>query len=123
MIWGTGSVSSRAGACIDPPIPRSRSGSVLLACVWCVVCVCSEDVESGLTATRCGTGGGGEGERDLEEVDPLWTAEPEPEKRRGVSHDAGAVADRRLSFSFLLAACVRASFKGLVARRVSGVEG
>lgn len=81
--------------------------------------MCSEDVESGLTATRGARGG--EGERDLEEAERLlWsTVEPELEKKRGVSHVAGAVADRR--FSFFSPACTRARPwpRGLVARRTS----
>lgn len=100
---GTDGAASREGAWIEPPIPRSRSFStspLLSACV-CVVCVCSEDVESGLTAIRGARGG--EGERDLDDTERLLsrsTVDTEPEKKRGVSHVAGAVADLRFSFSF-----------------------
>lgn len=68
------------------------------------------DVESGLIAARwalCGCGGG----------DPALersTVDPEPEKNRGVSQEAGAVADLR--FESLLS--LLGGGEGLVAHRI-----
>jgi len=117
IILGTGGTGSERdcgrGACIELDIPRSFTPLPLELAWVLVVCVWRVDVESAFMATN-GRGGGD----SVLLSRSLSTVDPEPEKKRGESQEAGAVADLLFSFSFALASsvCLCEEGLGLVAR-------